>query len=340
MNINHPIRVLGLFLAAAFGLSACSTDIDLYNDDTVNELFVWACLDGSGGPQQVKIRKAIAEEDLLNEAIKDPAHYLPPNPLEVSLSQGASQPFLLQPVLYPAQTGIFAEDSNLIYETAGFRPRFGESVNLTITDLVTGNKVTSSVDPLPAPRFTYPVPGSVNARYSFTDKLRPFQINWSGGDCWIWSISIKYLDVLLTGDTIHRKGTFYGETKYSNPSREFPVDYLWNIFRKVIPVDRDVDYRMFYRFDFGVVAGDYHLANYLQNTAKFKDKRRERFCNMTGGTGLFYSVNHTELKNIKTYDIFGYYLHTTDTLLPLRFSEFFFTGFYKDPDSVRLVNSE
>jgi len=340
MNIIQTIRVAWLFVMLAIGLGACSTEIDLYKDETVNELFVWACLDGSGGVQQVKIRKAISEEDQLVEVIKDPAHYLPPHPLEVSFSQGAGKSFQLQPVLYPPQEGTFAEDSNLIYEIAGFQPRFGQAVTLTIKDQVTGKEVTSSINALPMPRFTYPYPGSENARYSFTDKLRPFHISWLGGNCWIWSISIKYLDVLQSGDTIHRKGIFYGETKYSEPSREFPVDYLWNIFRKVIPVDREVDYRMFYRFDFGVMAGDYNLANYMQNTAQFKDKRREQFCNMTGGTGLFYSVNHTELKNIKTYDLFGYYLHTTDTLLPLKFSEFFFTGFYKDPDSIRLVNSE
>jgi len=331
-SFHRPVP-LGTLLFLALCLLSCSTEIDLYDDAYSDQLFVWACLDGSGDLHQVKVRKAISEEASLEELLARPDAYLPGFSPEVSLSTQYGYSVLLDPVLYPPQSGTFAQDSNLIYEARDYYPDSGDSVELSVADPVTGEVVSAVIKPLGRPAFRYPFPGSENARYNFTDPERPFYISWSGGDVWVWSISIKYLDILLTGDTIYRKGTFFGEPKYSSPAREFPLEYLWNIFRKVIPDDPMVDYRMFHRFDFGIWAGDYHLSLYLANANKFNDNRRAHFCNIRGGAGLFYSVNQCELKNIRTYDNFANRLHTEDTLGYMKFSRYIYNGFFIDPDS-------
>jgi hypothetical protein len=203
-----------------------------------------------------------------------------------------------------------------------------------IKNLETGAETTSEIDLLRGLAFTYPVPEAVKASYDFTITDHPFHISWSGGAVSIWSISIKYLDILTTGDTIYRKGTFYSDLRYSSYAlREFALDYLWTIFKRVIPEDPDVDYRMFCRFDFGVRAGDYNLYKYLSLASKFSDNRKFTFNNISGGIGLLYSINHTELKNIRPKDNFTNALFYSDSVKHLKFSRFIYDGYYFDPDS-------
>lgn len=328
------LTVSGCLSFLIISMYSCTEEIDLYPDGQPEQLFVWGCLDGSGVLHQIKIRKGITEEGQDVDLFTDPSNYLPTGSIEVSLSSEGDNPVYLKPVLYPPQSGSFAQDSNIIYEGYDYLPDPGKKVRLMIKNLETGAETTSEINLLRGLSFTYPVPEAVKASYDFNITDHPFHISWSGGSVSIWSISIKYLDILSNGDTIYRKGTFYSDYKDSSyPLREFALDYLYSIFTKVIPDDPDVDYRMFCRFDFGVRAGDYNLYRYLSLASKFSDNRKLTFNNISGGRGLLYSINHTELKNIRPKDKFANALFYSDSVKHLKFSRFIYDGYFFDPDS-------
>ncbi|MFH0761310.1 MAG: hypothetical protein V2A67_07380 [Bacteroidota bacterium] len=334
--------VSGCLSFLIISMFSCSEEIDLYPDNYEGQLFVWACLDGTGGVQQVKIRKAIMGEANVFDLLDDPASYLPDDSLKVYLVQEGGMPIYLEPVVYPPQTGAFAEDSNVIYETPHYYPWPGEKHKLVITNLETGLITSSEIITVTKPSFSYPVIGSAQDKFFFTLSNRPFHISWKGNKVSLWSISLKYLDILQTGDTLFRKATYTGALTLGYPenngefhySREFPLAYLWRIFNMLIQEDPDVHYRMFYRFDFCIWGGDKNLGNYLETAQRFDDNRKQYFSNITNGAGLFYSMNHTLLKNVCPKDDFATVLHRSDSVKHLKFSNFIFYGYYIDPDSV------
>ncbi len=326
--------VSGCLLFLIISMFSCSEEIDLYPDGYEGQLFVWACLDGTGEVQQVKIRKAILGEASLNELLKDPSSYLPDDSLEVYLVPESGMPVYLQPVIHPPQTGAFAEDSNVVYETPHYYPWPGEKHKLVITNLETGLVTSSEISAILPPEFTYPSPKSIRSKFNFTDRERPFYITWNDSGNSIWSISLKYLDILKNGDTLYRKKTFSSEPGESTNYREFALPYLYNIFNKLIPEDPAVDFRMFYRFDFGVWSSDARLSSYIFYSRRFSDNRKQKFDNIDNGTGLFYSVNHAYLKEICPKESFAIVLHQSDSVKHLKFSQFLYPGFFIDPDSV------
>lgn len=321
---------------------SCNEEIDLYPDQYEGQLYVWACLDGTGGVQQVKIRKAIMGEKSLNELLEDPASYLPEDSLKVYLLHEGGIPVYLKPVVYPPQAGAFAEDSNVIYETPHYYPSPGEKHKLVITNLETGLVTSSEIISVNKPSFSYPVIGSAKDKFYFTNSERPFHISWTGDKVSLWLISLKYLDILLTGDTLFRRATYTGPLSMGIPdnngeyhyAREFPLAYLFMIFNKLIEEDPEVHYRMFYRFDFGIWSGDQSLGTYLETAQRFDDNRKQYFSNITNGAGLFYSMDRTLLKNVCPKDDFAAVLHRSDSVKHLKFSNFIFYGYYIDPDSL------
>ncbi len=340
--MKHFFQWSGAVILAALilFLPSCSNEIDLYPHDLGEQLFIWGCLDGTGDLHQVKIRRAIAGEKDAGEMINDPGYYLPDHRLRVSLSGAGAGPVLFERVLHPRQEGLFSQDSNYIYEIRGFEPRTNNDYTLEIEEPVTGRKTQATIKSLPPVVFTYPVKESVPyGKFSFTNAGRPFQISFIAGPIYVWTISIKYVDVLFSGDTICRKGTFSGVPSAAastdgHAGKEFPLPYLWNIFNLLIPDDRSVDFRMFYRFDFSAWSGDSGLASYLTVAKRFHDNRKQIFGNIENGIGLFYATNHDALINVCPMDAFAIHLATSDSTKALNFSRFLYPGKYSDPDSL------
>jgi hypothetical protein len=317
---------------------SCNDGFSLFPDDTPNVLYVLGCLDGTGGVQQVKIRKMIHGTGMTSDMINDPSFYLPDNPLNVSLLTDDGRQYFLEPVLYPPQTGgPFSQDSNLVYELTGFYPSPGQTCTLMIEDTLTGKTVHAATLPLAPASFSYPVKESVlNTKFDFNNFRRPFHISYNPASIAVWTISLKYMDFMTDGDNHCRKATFCGQPGGSG-GREFTTEYLTNIFKKLIPEDPLVNFRMFYRFDFTVWTGDGVLAHYRGVSGRFTDNRKLSADNIEGGMGLFYSTSHALLKNVCPKEKFCEFLADTAALQYLKFSRIPYTGIYTDPDS-SLIN--
>jgi hypothetical protein len=318
-------------------LASCSTEIDMFPDDAPKMLYVLGCIDGTGTTHQVKIRKLVQGEGDATQMINDPAWYLPDKSMRVWLEDQYGGVWPMERVLYPAQTGgVVSQDSNYIYELRGYRPDPGDSLLLKIDDTVGGYSPSAVVRVNSGAGFTYPVPESVvKGVFNFTDSIRPFHVQYRTGAINTLSISIKYVDVRYNGERIYRKATFSGAEGTSGYfGHEYPLTYLWNIFRKVIPDDPEVDFRLFYRFDFTHWCGDSHLGNYIAYASKYKDNRRLAFNNIKNGQGLFFSVSHATLANVCPKYSFWPVLAGTAAISHLKFSGVFYDGPYTDPDSV------
>jgi hypothetical protein len=303
-------------------------------------LHVLGCLDGTGPLQQVKVRRLISGNLDAHLMINDPAYYLPDKSLEVFLENARGEKVRLDPVLYPPQSGgDFAQDSNRIYETTVFQTTPGLRVWLEIDDPANGKTITSAINTVGQAAFGYPAKGSLKGKFRFTDSQRPFHIEYSQAPASIWTVSVKYVDYLLNGGSVCRKVTYNGPAWYGphsdlHISQSFPLEYLWKIFNLSVPDDPDIDYRKFYRFDFTVWNGDSTLSNYMDVADRFTDNRKQYFCNIEGGMGLFFSVSHDRIRDIWPNDPFCAVLANADTLKHLKFSPYPYEGPYTDPDSV------
>ena len=339
------MKILRLMLPVAilWGLTiSCNNEIDLYPADAPKMLYVLGCLDGTGGLQQVKIRKLITGNINADLMINDPAYYLPDTSVRVYLEEPSGNRIELHPVCYPPQSGgSFSQDSNFIYEIAGYRPGPGETCTLKIEDPEIGKTLSASVTAMMPAEFTYPVKESVvHGRFRFTDANRPFHISFTPAPASVWTISIKYVDFLLNGNLLCRKATYCGPSGYEayNVSmQEFPLYYLWRIFNLTIPDDPNVDFRMFYRFDFSIWTADSALSGFMGVANRFTDNRKQYFSNIDGGMGLFFATHHDRLKNVWPLEAFHQLLATNDTTRHLKFSGIPYDGPYTDPDS-SLVN--
>jgi hypothetical protein len=318
-------------------LASCSSEVDLFPEDAPKMLYVLGCIDGSGTTHQVKIRKVVQGEGDATAMINDPAWYLPDKSMRVWLEDSYGGVWPLERVLYPAQTGgVVSQDSNYIYEIRGYRPDRGDSLMLRIDDPADGFSPSSGVRVMGPYEFTYPVKESVvKGVFNFTDSLRPFHVQYLVGAINSLSISIKYVDVRYNGDRIYRKATFSGAEGTSGYfGHEYPLTYLWNIFKKIIPDDPEVDFRLFYRFDFTHWCGDSHLSKYIVTAQKFKDNRRLSAGNINNGLGLFFSVSHAKLENVCPKVSFWPALALSEAVSRLKFSKVVYDGPYTDPDSV------
>jgi hypothetical protein len=335
------MKIIRLIVSAAlfWGLMvSCNDGFSLFPDDAPDVLYVLGCLDGTGGVQQVKIRRMIHGPGLTAEMINDPSYYLPDNPLHVYLQTGDGVRYSLDPVLHPPQTGgPFSQDSNLIYELAGFNPLPGQACTLMIEDTLTGETAHATIDAMPPAAFTYPVKESVlNTKFDFNNFRRPFHISYNSAPTAVWTITLKYVDYLTNGDNFCRKVTFCGQPS-GYLGREFTTEYLTGIFKKLIQEDPQVNFRMFYRFDFTVWTGDGVLAHYMGVAGRFTDNRKLSADNIEGGMGLFYATSHAVLKDVCPKEKFCEFLADTAALQHLKFSRIPYTGIYTDPDS-SLVN--
>ena len=321
-------------------LISCSTEIDLFPEDAPEVLYVLGCLDGTGGIQQVKIRRMIKGEGDATLLINDPSYYLPDKSIRVLLENYSGEQYSLNPVLYPPQTGgLFSQDSNLIYELSGFKPAPGRTCTLRIEDSVNGKTLQAQIYVMPPAYFSFPVKESVvQSKFDFTNRYRPFHISYSSVPVSIWSISLKYMDFMVNGEKHCRKATFSGARRfYLDGNREFDLVYLTSIFKILIPEDPQVDYRMFYRFDFTIWTGDDALSKYLKTSSSYVDNRKFSADNIEGGMGLFYNISHEQLKNVCPKERFCDFLADTIALKPMKFSRIPYNGPYTDPDST-LVN--
>ncbi|MFA5817231.1 MAG: hypothetical protein WC865_16620, partial [Bacteroidales bacterium] len=298
------MKIFRLILSAAilWGLTiSCNNEIDLFPDDAPEVLYVLGCLDGTGGIQQVKIRRMIHGDGDATVMINDPAYYLPDKSLRVYLENASGQQFPLHPVLYPPQTGgLFCQDSNLIYELSEFTPVPGQACTLRIEDSVNGKALQARISVMAPASFAFPVKESViHSKFDFTDHYRPFHITYTSAPAAVWAISVKYMDFMVNGDNRCRKNTFSGTPGfYGYGSREFTLEYLTNIFKNLIPEDPHVDFRMFYRFDFSIWTGDGVLSKYLDVSSGYTDNRKLSSGNIDGGMGLFFCTSHDLLKNV------------------------------------------
>lgn len=339
------MKTFRLILAVVilWGLSAsCDNEIEIYSEDAPDMLFVLGCLDGTGSLQQVKIRKLISGNEDASLMINDPAYYLPDKPLSVFLEESSGKSHQLQPQVYPPQTGgLFSQDSNVVYELKGYRPSPFRTCTLRIEDPDGGKTISATAQALLPVSFAYPTQESaLQVRYTFTDPQRPFQVVFGEAPASLLTVSLKYADIMLNGDTICRKANHtYPPDFIPHPAsgRAFPLNDVWLLFNRSIQDDPDVNFRMFYRFDFLVWTGDSAIANYFFVAERFADNRRQSFNNIDGGVGLFFATSHARLINVRPHEKFLSFLAVNDSTRHLKFSAAPYVGVYTDPDST-LVN--
>lgn len=345
------MKIFRLILSAVilWGFTiSCNNEIDLYPDDAPQMLYVLGCLDGTGTIQQVKVRKLISGNVDASLMINDPAYYLPDTSIRVYLEEASGKKYPLTRVIYPPQSGgVFSQDSNLIYETAGYRPEPGQPCTLRIEDPANGKTLSARVTAMMPAELTYPSKESVvHGQFKFTDSQRPFHISYTSAPSTVWTISIKYVDFMVYGDNFCRKVTYSPPSKfgphppieqYFTSEQYFTLEYLWKIFNLSIQEDPDVDFRMFYRFDFTVWTGDSVLSDFMDVANRFTDNRKQYFSNIDNGMGLFFATSHDKLKNVMPLETFHWALASADTLKHLKFVKYPYVGLYTDPDST-LVN--
>jgi len=333
------MKTIRLIVSAVFILGlmiSCNQEVELFPDNVPDVLYVLGCLDGTGGIQQVKIRRMIHGNGDDADMINDPARYLPAQFLRVYLENASGEQFPLKTVLYAPQTGgPFRQDSNLIYELAGFTPEPGQACTLRIEDSLNGTTVNATIMALTPASITYPAKESVvHGKFDFTDDRRPFHVTYTSAPVTILTMSVKYMDFMIGGDSHCRKAVFSGlPSYYGYGLREYDLEYLTNIFKRLIPVDPRVDFRLFYRFDFSVWTGDGVISRYLNISNKYPDNRKFSADNMIGGKGLFYATSHDILKNVCPDNDFCKFLTESDSLKQLKFSRILYDGPYSDPDS-------
>lgn len=323
-----------------WGMSvSCSNDINVYSDDAPEMMFVLGCLDGTGTLQQVKIRKMISGNEDARLMVNDPAHYLPDTSIRVYLEESSGDRYPLNRVIHPPQTGgVVAQDSNLMYEVAGYRPPPGQPCFLRIEDPANGKEISARATSLMPAAFAYPDQKSVlRAKYNFTDARVPFRVFYGMAPASILTVSIKYVDFMVDGDMICRKANYSLPPSFiPHPSggQTFPLNYMYQIFNRSIQKINGLDYRMFYRFDFTVWTGDSTIANYLYVAERFSDNRRQFFNNINGGQGLFFATSSVRLHDVCPQEKFLSFLALNDTTAHLNFSRYLYSGIYVDPDSL------
>jgi hypothetical protein len=249
--------------------------------------------------------------------------------------------------MHPPQTGgVFAQDSNLIYELARYFPYPRRSFTLRIENQTAGKELSSTIRTMEPAYFVYPEQFWVDrGKFNLTDQNRPFVVHYGATPASVLTVSIKYVDIMYSGDTICRKANhsdpplflpLIGSPQYEN-GREFTLNDWWLLFNRSIPDDPQVNFRQFYRFDFTLWTGDSAIAKYYDVANRFTDNRRQSFSNIEGGMGLFFAASHAKVTNVEPHEKFHLFLSTNDTTAHLKFLSHPFRGTYTDPDS-SLVN--
>ena len=331
------MKKLPLILLAVmvFFVCCCDNEVDLYPDDPPPLLFVYGSFNGAGNLQQVRIRQSISKEQDAYVGAKDSTQYLPQDSLEVFVEDEMGNNYPMEPVLMEKEPGIFGTDGNVIYQSV-FNLIPNRRYMLEIMNRTSGEVVTAQTRALAEPKFLFPRNSVVlRQMFQFTDPNFPFYIHFSGGSVNTWNIYIKYLDILKTGDTVFQRRMFSGDIHTGNSGiRYFPLDYLYQIIHKMIPVDRAVDYRMFYRFDFDVWVGDDVVAEYIRYFERYPDNRRFVNSNIHNGLGLLYSCNYSKLANVQPYESFLDSLIKAPLTRDLQFSRFMYSGVFPEDGSV------
>lgn len=339
-----------ILLLLSFLLFSCESDPDIMNDDAPKTLFVWGFADYKSGKIQVRIRRAIQEEGRMSVLAKNSDLLLPDFPIKVEVQINNYASLEMHPAVYPKQEGPFSTEKNIVYELEHpLKP--GTSCTLKITNLESGKTISSSIAYPQVPPFKYPVSyGWFEPKYNFTNPEKPFHVDFERSKSLVQKLvtEIKYVDLLTNGDTICRKAIFEGQPMYydiqdngsdeATYSREFNLEYLFNIMNRTIPDDPMVKFRWFYRFNFVEWVADNTLRNYLQLAEKHKDNRKFFVNNINGGKGIFYSCNSIETGNILPTSGFFEALVNEPEIKKLKFTKFAFAGKYIDPDSTNTTS--
>lgn len=316
------------------------------NDNAPKALFVWGYVDMHSGKHKVRIRRAIQQEGNMFELAKDPNLLLPVDPIRVELllhSQLDTTIVEMLPVVYPKEEGTFSSEQNIIHEVDYPIPR-GTSCSIQVQNLATGEIITSSKVNAPTENFLFPKNyGWYEPLYSFNTPDEPFYVEFSISRNLVQKLltEIKYVDVLKNGDTVCQKAIFEGQAIYADGgftryTREFELDYLFNIFNRVIPNDPNVKFRWFYRFNFKDLVASSSLRSYLKLAERFRDNRKFYFSNINGGYGIFYASNYSETGDIQPTHSFPETLSTSSETKELKFTRYIFRGNYVDPDTANI----
>ncbi len=329
----------GILVFLAVALISCSEDVELFPEENEDQLVVWAYMDGNGQLHRAKVRKGITYSgDNGGEIYGSANGFIHPDSIEIWLSGEDVIRLDYRPVAYPvSEPEQDGSNQNLIYELEKFGPASGQSYQLNIRNVVTGEMTTASIKAGPVAGFSYPSRVTENTLFDFTLSYHPFKITWFAAPITSWSVRIKYLDILKSGDTLYRAPVFNSAWSYHNNTREFPLDYLWSIFNKIISADPKVDFRIFYRFDFVVWSGDHHIRNYLKVAQGYTDNRKQYFSNIENGLGLFYFTDNEMIRNVRPKDAFGSRLSESDSVRHLKFVRQIYEG--KFPDSLFTIQN-
>jgi hypothetical protein len=295
---------------------ACNSDIDLFNESQEKNYVVFGLLNTTDPVQQVKVRMTSVTDTPANQVVVDSSEFAAPSGLQVTIqewNQGYYATYPLQAVIYPKEAGIFMNIRNDLYETE-FVPIMDMTYKLLIVNPANGDVVESKIVPVPVPRVGSPTWSWV--RHNFSNEADPFNIRFNEVPrvyVYIARFTLRYIDVLNSGDTILRNASWAFDPRYSddppdytpireNRGREHNIyvnqSYAYRVFDELIPDIADLHFRQLICFDISVWGGDQNLRNYTELGIKFNDNRKHVFSNISNGIGFFGACSHKDCEGV------------------------------------------
>ena len=337
------IRILSGFLLCLI-YQSCETEIDLNSDTSKDLLVVYGILDCSDKTQTVHIGR-MANPDETGTAFNNLSEPVQSDSIQVSIQEWANDRYCtydLSPELN--------QDKNITMTVFGgvFEPFDFMEYKLIITNLNSGNIITAKTLPLADPKIKKPTMSNISC--TFGDTLNPFEFKYSTiprGMVYQSQMIIQYVDFTFEGDTVFQERVFAFNPVYVDDPPEFsstrinyggdltrslPLDYLLNIFARVIGASEKIETRLLYRMNFTVWAGNEVLRNYLKMASKYEDNRKQFFSNINGGYGLFASSSHISVTGLKPDDFFLNNLADGQATRQLKFKRYLYMGRFGHQD--------
>lgn len=303
-------KILFLGTTLAILVTSCSTDFEVnapWQDKTV----IFGMLDQSDTAQYIKINKAfLGEDDAYNmAAVSDSFNY---ENLNVTLNRYNVDEELVQTIpLYPSNdvikdTGIFADDNNILYKTTS-RIRRNAHYKLVVEVPGTGKVVTAdtyTIDTFKIERPLY-IQSGPEIAINFA-QTSPLVIYWypatNAKICYV-TIYFNYYDIEGTDTTLQQieyslSPNIYTRTDYDGLNtgtpkevKEINGEEFYKFVSSAIDAPSDGVKRLAKSLDFQFYLGteDYYTYYQVNNSSSGLSQSNPLFTNVENGIGLFSS---------------------------------------------------
>jgi hypothetical protein len=284
---------------------ACESEIDLYPDETINEVVIYGILDCSTSGQLIKIGRLgspkVSDDNVFESLIR-----IDPDTVQVSVQAWSGELYGTYSLTPVDSSG---EASSMASFTGSFEPYEFMEYKLLVNGRNSGIIASGKTLPLSDPKILRP--GMSGMPVSMGDSMDYFEFKYSTvprAMIYKLQMTIQYAEISENGDTLFCEKEYgFSPVYVDDPpeyidsrinygkevTRAFAPSYLLNVFNRIVEIDRDVSFRVLYRIGFTVWAGDAVLRNYLQMAEKYDDNRKQFFSNINGGYGLFACSSHS-----------------------------------------------